>query len=336
MKQTVALIGFDDLDEVRRGRAFDQHGGSAEAQGEDRKSAEPEGEGDRRRTDEHVVGLNLEHLPRIDVGDDENVAMKVHRRLRRAGCSGGEAEQGDVVAARRHGGQGHRLIEREAVEFGVVIGGAVEADDAFEKAARLGAGDQFIEDPGVAQRKADLGLVDDLRQFSGAQHRHRVDHDRARLRRREPAGDHRGIVGRADEHAIAGLDAIILDERPGEPVAPVGKLLVGAAPAMADEGGAVAKAALDHAVGQLDRGVHVLWIIEPLQPKVGPLIGRRQVVARETVKMSGGTEHGFAPPTGAASEALALRICQSMRTRPAACGRGSARSACGVCIGQCE
>ena len=76
--------------------------------------------------------------------------MKVHRRLGRAGCSGGESEQGDVVAARGHGGQGHWLIESEAVELGVVIGGAVEADDAFEKAAVLGAGDQFIEDAGVA------------------------------------------------------------------------------------------------------------------------------------------------------------------------------------------
>ncbi len=80
---------------------------------------------------------------------------------------------------------------------------------------------------------------------------------------------------------------------------------------MADEGGMVAEAALDHAVGQLDRGVHVLRIVEPLQPKVRPLVGRGQVVARERVGMGGGTEHGFVPPSGAPSEALALRTCQS-------------------------
>ena len=55
--------------------------------------------------------------------------MKVHRRLGRAGCSGSESEQGDVVSPRGNGGQGHRLIESQAVKLGVVIGGAVEADD---------------------------------------------------------------------------------------------------------------------------------------------------------------------------------------------------------------
>src|ERR1700722_9909492 len=65
-------------------------------------------------------------------------------------ASGGEAEQGGGVASRGHGGQGHGLIESEAVEFGVVIGGAVEADDALEIPAVLGAGDQFVEDAGVA------------------------------------------------------------------------------------------------------------------------------------------------------------------------------------------
>ncbi len=240
----------------------------------------------------------------------------------------------DVVAPRGYGGQGHGLVESEAVELGVVIGGAVEADDALEKAARLGAGDQFVEDPGVAQRKADLGLVDDLGQLSGAEHRHCVDDDRARFRRGEPAGDHRGIVGRADQHAIAGLDAIILDERPGQPIAPVGELLVGAAPAMADEGGTVAEAALDHAVGQLDRGVHGIWIVEPVEAKVRPLVGRRQVVARETVSMGGGTEHRFVPPSDAPSEALALRPCQSARVcLRAACGAGLRLEPCGFCIG---
>jgi hypothetical protein len=159
--------------------------------------------------------------------------------------------------------------------------------------------------------------------LSLAQHRHCVDHDRARLGRGEPAGDHRGIVRRADENPVAGLDAIVLDERPGQPIAPVGELIVGAAPAMADEGGMVAKAALNHAVGQLDRGVHGIWIVEPLQPKVGPLIGRRQVVARERVSMSGGTEHGFVPPSDAPSEALALG---PVNPRESGCAARAARA----------
>ena len=75
----------------------------------------------------------------------------------------------------------------------------------------------------------------------------------------------------------------------------------------------VAEAALDHAIGELDRGVQVFRIVKPVEPKVRPLVEWRQIVARKRVSVSGGTEHGFAPPLGAASEALALRPCQSAR-----------------------
>jgi hypothetical protein len=114
-------------------------------------------------------------LPRIAVGDDEDVAVKVRRRLRGASCAGREAKQRDIVPSRAYGGEVYRLVEGDAVELGVVVGGAVETDDAFEKAASLGAGDQFIKDARVSKGQFDLGLVDDLRQFSGPQHRHCVD-----------------------------------------------------------------------------------------------------------------------------------------------------------------
>jgi hypothetical protein len=32
-------------------------------------------------------------------------------------------------------------------------------------------------------------------------------------------------------------------------------------------------------------------IVKPVEPKVRPLVGRRQIVARERVSMSGGAEH---------------------------------------------
>ena len=84
----------------------------------------------------------------------------------------------------------HRLVERDAVELGVVVGGAVEADHLLEEPAVLGAGDQLVHQPRVAQRERDLRLVDDLGEFAGAQHRHGVDDDRAGLGGGEPAGDH--------------------------------------------------------------------------------------------------------------------------------------------------
>ena len=59
----------------------------------------------------------------------------------------------------------------------------------------------------------------------------------------------------------------------------------------------VAKAALDHAVGELHRGVHMVGIVQAVEAKLRPLIGRRQIVARERIKMSGGAEHRFVPPS---------------------------------------
>ena len=93
--------------------------------------------------------------------------MEVHRRLGRAGCSRSESEERDVVAPRWRGGQSHRLVEGEAVKLGVVVGGAIEADDAFEKATVFGAGDQFIEDASVAKRKPISALSTIFVEFSG-------------------------------------------------------------------------------------------------------------------------------------------------------------------------
>ena len=163
MKLIVALVFLDDLDHVGRRGVFEQRRRRAEAQREDRQPAEPEGEGERRRADEHVVGRDAEHFLGVAVGDDQQVAVEMHRRLRHAGRAGGEAEQRDVVAAGRHRLEAHRLVERDAVELGVVVGGAVEADHLLQEAAVLGAGDHLVHQPGVAERQRDLGLVDDLR-----------------------------------------------------------------------------------------------------------------------------------------------------------------------------
>ena len=220
--------------------------------------------------------------------------MEMHGRFGRARRAGGEAEQRDVVAPGLDRLEAHRLVERDAIELGVVIGGAVEADDELQELAVLGAGDQFLRDARVAERERDLGLVDDLRQFACAQHRHRVDDDGAGLGGGEPDRDHRRIVRRADQHPVARLDAIVLDQRMGEPVAPVGEFLVGAPAAVADQRGMVAEAALDHAVGQFDRGVEIFGIVEALEQKVRPVGRRRQIVAGESVDMGGWTEHRIA------------------------------------------
>ena len=140
-------------------------------------------------------------------------------RLGLAGRAGGEAQQRHVVSPGLHRLELDRLVERDAIELGVVVGGAVEVDDLLQEAAVLGARHQLVGDAAVAEREADLGLVDDLGQLAGAQHRHGVDGHRAGLGHRQPRRHHRRVVAGADQHAVAGLDAEVLDQRVRQPVA---------------------------------------------------------------------------------------------------------------------
>jgi hypothetical protein len=65
------------------GEAFSRSRRRAEAQRKDRQTAKPEGEGQRRRAHEHIVRRHAQHFLRIAIGDDQQVAVKMQRRL---GC----------------------------------------------------------------------------------------------------------------------------------------------------------------------------------------------------------------------------------------------------------
>ena len=238
-------------------RVFQQRRGGAEPQRKDRKTAEAKRKGQRRRADEDIVRRDVEYFPRIAIRDDQEIAMEMHRRLRLARRARGKAEQRDIVAAGLDRIEANRLVQRHPVELGVVVRRAVEIHDLLEESAGLGACDQLVGDAAVGQRERDLRLVDDLGQFAGAKHRHGVDDDGACLRRRKPCGDQRRIVAGAYQHAIAGLDAVILHQCMRKAVGPVRQLLVGALAAVADQRDAIAKALLDHAVGQFDRGIEI-------------------------------------------------------------------------------
>jgi hypothetical protein len=274
---------------TRRGRG-------PEPEREDREAAEPERERQRWRPGEDVVRGDPQHLPGVPVRDDQQVAVEVHGGLGPAGGAAGEAEQRDVVAAGSRRLVPHLLVQCRPVQLGVVVGGAVEAEHLGQEPALLGARDQLVHQPGVAQRERDLGDVDDLGQLAGPQHRHRVHHHRAGLGGRQPARDHRRVVRRADQHPVAGLHPEVLGEGVGQPVRPVGELLVGAAPAVADQRRVVAETALHHAIGELDRDIEVLGVVEPVQHQLRPELGGRQVVAGEAVDVAAGAErlvHGI-------------------------------------------
>ena len=199
--------------------------------------------------------------------------MEMHRRLRLARGARGKSEQRDIVPAGLDRLEADRLVQRHPIELGVMVRGAVEIHDLLEEFAGLGAGDQFVGDAAVGQRQRDLGLVDDLGQFTGAQHRHGVDDDGAGFGGREPCRDQSGIVAGADQHAVAGLDAVILHQRMRQAVRPVREFLVGALAAVADQRDVVAEPLLDDAVGQFDRGVEIFGVLKfrPVENQFRPL-----------------------------------------------------------------
>ena len=77
-----------------------------------------------------------------------------------------------------------------------------------------------------------------------------------------------------------------------QPVGPVGQLLVGSPPSVANQRDVIAEPFLDHAVGQFDGGVQVLRIVKlrAIEQQIGPLIERRQVVARKGIHVSRRTQ----------------------------------------------
>ena len=190
------------------------------------------------------------------------------------------------------------MRQRDAVELGVEIRGAVEADHLLQEAAGLGGRDHDSSISRVSQSASFTSALSiTLREIGGAQRRHGVDDDRAGLQRREPAGDHRRIVGGADEDAVARHDAEILDQRARQAVGPVGELLVGPQAAVADQRGLVAETLLHHAVGELDGDIQVLRIVEAGEEELRPQLRRRQVIARKCVEVSRRPEHLCPPKT---------------------------------------
>ena len=171
-----------------------------------------------------------------------------------------------------------------------MIGGAVKADHLFEELAVLGASDDLVHQPRVAEHQRHFGFVDDLTELAGAQHRHGIDDDSTCFGRGEPAGNQSRIVGGANENAIAGLDAEVLDQRTCDAVGPVGQFFVGAAAAIADQRDMIAETARHHAVGQFDRGIELFGVVEAVERDVWPKLAGREVVAGECISMCGAAE----------------------------------------------
>ena len=131
--------------------------------------------------------------------------MEMHGRLGRSRRAGREGEQRHIVASGAHGLECLRLCQRGAIEFGVMRGAAVELHDALQRAARRRRRLDVLGEPTVGQGKRNLRLVDDLREFAGAQHRHRVDDDGARLVAASQAATKAGLLPERTSTRLPGL-----------------------------------------------------------------------------------------------------------------------------------
>ncbi len=84
MKQTVALY-FSMISIMFGGdAAFQQRRRRAKAQRKHRQPAQPEGKGQRRRADKHILGRDAQNLFGIAIGDDQQIAVEMHRCLGRS------------------------------------------------------------------------------------------------------------------------------------------------------------------------------------------------------------------------------------------------------------
>jgi hypothetical protein len=130
-------------------------------------------------------------------------------------------------------------------------------------------------------------LGDDMLEFLGAQQRHGRRGDSADFHHREPAGRHHRVVRRAQQHAIAGDDAELIDQHVGDAVGLLLQVGIGPAQVRRLDADAPSPAFRDMPVEQFRRAVHALGELQfrQVEQELRLRRGRRQVVAGEGIDM---------------------------------------------------
>src|SRR5260221_8678161 len=96
-----------------------QRSGSAELERNDRKTAESERKGERRRSYEDIIRSDVEYFPGITIRDDQKIAMKMHRGFWFARGARGKSQQGDIIPAGLDRIESDRLVQRPSIQLGV-------------------------------------------------------------------------------------------------------------------------------------------------------------------------------------------------------------------------
>ena len=270
----------DGVEQVVGRRLLDQRNGAAAAEREHEQRSEPESEAERRTAGVDVVGRGLEQVPADDVAHDEHVAMEMHRRLRIAGRAGREGEQADVVHGRRDVSELVRALRHQTFEVSIAVG-----RDARQATGRARSLVHLAHEPRFANRVVDVRTLGNDDQLLGAQHRHGRHRDRAHFHHGEPARNQRRRVRAPQQHAVARHDAEIAHQNVGDAIGALEQLEVAPATALGVQRNARSMAFENRVVEQHRCAVQTRRIVQlrQIEAEFGPLLARRQAVAREGI-----------------------------------------------------
>ena len=198
-----------------------------------------------------------QHVLRPAGAGRHHVAVEVHRALGLAGGARGEGDEAGVVAARSSRCRTWPAWPPRAPR-------ARPASGVLKCSTCVSVGQPGRASASSSASRAShsawltCALRDDLRQLLGAQQRHAAHRDAAGLDHGEPAGREHRRVGAAQQHAVAGHQAQVLDQHAGDAVGLRLQFGIGPAHAVALHAQAIALPARDPAVEQLARAVELL------------------------------------------------------------------------------
>ena len=228
----------------------------------------------------HVVGAGAQQTTADHIGHRQDVAVEMHGRLRLARGPRGEGQQADVLDRGLQVDEGRRLDGHPALERAVT---ERQQPPLLERIGHRRA--EFGHQPVVAQRVADLRFRADLRQFVGAQHRHRRHRHRTDLHHGEPGRRQHQAVVSPQQYAVARHDAEVVDEDVGDPVGLLEQLRVGPLTGIGAQRDRVAMALADRIAEQHRGAVQLRRVtqLRQIEGHHGPLGARRQAARREIV-----------------------------------------------------
>ena len=176
----------------------------------------PQAKGERRRwrARHDVVGGGLDNMARPGLADRQHIAVRVHGGLGCARGARGEGHQRNIVSRRGAGRRGAGLGLCALQQVGR-IGRGVERHDGGQHRVLCLCRLQLGQQAAVALRQRGLGAVDDAAQFARAQQRHGRHGNQPGVDGAQPGQRHLHRVAAAQQHAVAGHQAVVLRQHLG-------------------------------------------------------------------------------------------------------------------------